>query len=59
MIRGLLRTGVGAALLIAIMVIGSIVLWVGTPLMWLWIGGQIQGDTSRWGPRSPLPSWAW
>jgi hypothetical protein len=48
-IRGLLRTGVGAALLIAIMVIGSIVLWVGTPLMWLWVGGQVQGDTQSLG----------
>ena len=49
MIRGLLRTGAGAALLIAIMVIGSIVLWVGTPLMWLWVGGQVQGDTQSLG----------
>lgn len=49
MIRRLLRTGVGAALLIAIMVIGSIVLWAGTPLMWLWVGGQIQGDTQSLG----------
>ena len=43
--RSLLRTGAGAALLLAIMILGSIVLWVGTPLLWLWIGSQVQGTT--------------
>jgi hypothetical protein len=33
----------------AIMVIGSIVLWAGTPLAWLWIGSQIQGATQSIG----------
>ncbi len=47
--RGLLRTGVGAALLLSIMVIGSIVLWIGTPLMWLWVGSQVQGHTESLG----------
>ena len=47
--RRLLRTGAGAALVIAIMVIGSIVLWAGTPLAWLWIGAQIQGATQSLG----------
>ena len=45
LIRALLRTGTGAVLLLSIMIIGSIVLWVGTPLLWLWVGSQIQGDT--------------
>jgi len=27
------------------MAIGSIVLWAGTPLAWLWVGSQIQGAT--------------
>ena len=31
------------------MFIGSLVLWVGTPLLWLWIGSQIQGATSSLG----------
>jgi hypothetical protein len=44
-----LRTGTGAVLVMAIMVIGSIVLWVGTPLAWLWIGSQIQGATQSIG----------
>jgi len=41
--RRMLRTGVGAVLVMAIMVIGSIVLWAGTPLAWLWIGGLLLG----------------
>jgi hypothetical protein len=45
----LLRTGTGAVLVILIMVIGSLVLWVGTPLLWLWVGSQIQGSTSSLG----------
>ena len=45
----LLRTGTGAVLLLGIMVIGSIVLWAGTPLMWLWIGSQVQGQTQSLG----------
>jgi len=47
--RTLLRTGVGAILVIAIMFIGSIVLWVGTPLAWLWVASQIQGATQSLG----------
>jgi hypothetical protein len=47
--RELLRTGAGAVLVILIMFIGSLVLWIGTPLMWLWIGSQIQGATSSLG----------
>src|SRR5947209_11323119 len=47
--RRLLRTGAGATLVVLIMFIGSLVLWVGTPLLWLWIGGQIEGATSSLG----------
>jgi hypothetical protein len=35
-----------AVLVVLIMVIGSLVLWVGTPLLWLWIGSQIEAHTS-------------
>jgi heme/copper-type cytochrome/quinol oxidase subunit 2 len=31
------------------MVIGSLVLWVGVPLAWLWIGSQIQAETDNLG----------
>jgi hypothetical protein len=43
--RSTLRTGVGTGLVLLIMFIGSLGLWVGTPLAWLWIGSQIQGAT--------------
>jgi hypothetical protein len=45
----LLRTGVGAVLVVLIMILGSIVLWIGTPLLWLWVGSQIQGSSSSVG----------
>lgn len=47
--RALLRTGAGAVLLLSIMILGSIVLWVGMPLLWLWIGSQVQGHTQSLG----------
>ena len=47
--RELLRTGTGAILVVAIMIIGSLVLWIGTPLLWLWLGSQIQGATASLG----------
>ena len=47
--RSVLRTGTGAMLVIAIMFLGSLGLWVGTPLLWLWVGGQIQGATESLG----------
>ena len=45
----LLRTGIGAVLVVLIMFIGSFVLWVGTPLLWLWVGSQVQGATASLG----------
>src|ERR1700741_455612 len=47
--RALLRTGTGALLVLLIMFIGSLVLWIGTPLLWLWVGSQVQGATSSLG----------
>jgi hypothetical protein len=44
--RELLRIGAGALVALAIMSIGSLGLWLGTPLLWLWIGSQVQGGTS-------------
>jgi len=48
-VRELLRTGAGAILVVLIMVIGSLVMWVGAPLLWLWLGSQIEGATSSLG----------
>lgn len=47
--RALLRNGTGAVLVVLIMFIGSLVLWVGTPLLWLYVGSQIQGATESLG----------
>ncbi|MEO6857417.1 MAG: hypothetical protein ABI323_02365 [Solirubrobacteraceae bacterium] len=44
-----LRNSAGAVLLTLIMFIGSLGLWVGTPLLWLWVGSQIQGATESIG----------
>jgi hypothetical protein len=35
--------------LIALMALGSVVLWIGSPLGWLWIGSQMQKDTQAAG----------
>jgi hypothetical protein len=43
--RAVFQSGTGALLALAIMFIGSFVLWLGTPLLWLWVGSQIQGAT--------------
>ena len=47
--RQVLRTGGAAALVVLIMFIGSLVMWIGTPLLWLWVGSQIQGATESLG----------
>jgi len=47
--RSVLRSGTAAMLVVLIMFIGSLVLWIGTPLLWLWVGSQIQGATSSLG----------
>src|SRR5258708_16185815 len=47
--RQMLRTGTGAILVVMIMTIGSLVLWIGTPLLWLWVGSQIEGATASLG----------
>jgi hypothetical protein len=45
----LLRAGSSAVLLLAIMFIGSLALWVGIPLAWLWVGSQIEAETDSVG----------
>jgi hypothetical protein len=47
--RDVFRTGAGALLLVLIMALGSLGLWIGTPLLWLWVGSQFQGATSSLG----------
>lgn len=47
--RQLLRTGSSALLLLLIMFLGSLVLWVGIPVGWLYLGSQVQGATNSAG----------
>jgi hypothetical protein len=48
-VRDPLRTGLGALLVLLIMFTGSLVMWIGAPLLWLWVGGQIQGASGSVG----------
>jgi hypothetical protein len=47
--RAVLRTGAGGVMVVMIMLIGSFGLWIGTPLLWLWVGSQVQGATQSLG----------
>jgi hypothetical protein len=47
--RRLLIVSESALLLVLIMFMGSLALWVGVPLGWLWIGSQLQGETGSVG----------
>jgi hypothetical protein len=43
-VRRMAQAGAGALVLITMMLLGGLVLWVGIPLGWLWVGGQVQGS---------------
>lgn len=43
------RSGASAAVLLALMFGGSLVLWVGLPLAWVWIGAQVEGASGSLG----------
>ena len=45
----ILRTGGSGALLVLIMLGGGLVLWVGMPMGWLWVGSQVQAETNSLG----------
>src|SRR5919197_4505941 len=47
--RNLLRTGGSGLILLVIMLGGGILLWVGVPLGWLYVGSQVQGKTNSIG----------
>ena len=48
-VRGLVRAGSSTAFLMMLMFAGSLGLWVGAPVLWLWIGGRVQGSTGSVG----------
>jgi hypothetical protein len=47
--RTLLRLGSSALVLVLIMFLGSLVMWVGIPLGWLWVASQVQAATDSLG----------
>ena len=47
--REILRAGANGAVVLVIMLVGSVVLWVGVPIGWLWVGSQVQGSTNSIG----------
>jgi hypothetical protein len=48
-VRDLVRAGWSALLLLAMMAVGGLLLWVGVPLGWLYIGSLVQGETGSLG----------
>ena len=48
-VRNLVRAGESAALMLAIMFVGSLVLWVGVPLAALYVGSIVQAATDSLG----------
>jgi heme/copper-type cytochrome/quinol oxidase subunit 2 len=48
-LRDLLRRGGSGVLLVLIMLGGGVVLWIGVPLAWLYIGSLVQGETQSLG----------
>jgi len=48
-VKNLVRAGSSAVLLLAMMFVGSLVLWVGLPLGCLYLGSRVQGATQSLG----------
>ena len=47
--RNLLRAGASGVLVLLMMVGAGLVLWIGVPLGWLYVGSQVQGATDSIG----------
>jgi len=45
----LLRAGASGIILVLLMLGGGLLLWIGVPLLWLYVGGQVQGATNSLG----------
>ena len=45
-LRGFLASAPASALLVALMLGGCLMLWIGIPLGWLWVGSQVESSTS-------------
>jgi len=57
-LRTLLLAGSDAAVVLLLMLGGSVVLWVGVPLGTLWIGGHVQGSTGSVATAIVVMFWA-
>lgn len=44
-----MRAGASGVMLVLIMFLGSLVLWIGVPLAWLYVGSQVEAATSSLG----------
>ena len=40
------RLGIASGALVALMLLGCLLLWIGIPLAWLWIGSQVESSSS-------------
>src|SRR3954452_18774066 len=47
--RNLLRAGASGVILLVKMLGAGLVLWIGVPVAWLYIGSQVQGETNSIG----------
>jgi heme/copper-type cytochrome/quinol oxidase subunit 2 len=47
--RNLLRAGASGLILVMMMLGAGLVLWIGVPILWLYIGSQIQASTGSVG----------
>lgn len=47
--QGLLRAASSALIVLLMMFAGGLVLWLGIPLGWLWVGSQVQAQTGSLG----------
>ncbi len=47
--RRITLTGASGVILVLIMLGGGLVLWVGVPVGWLYVGSQVQGETGSLG----------
>jgi hypothetical protein len=43
--RNVLRAGASGVILVLLMLGGGVLLWVGMPLFWLFVGGRVQGGS--------------
>jgi hypothetical protein len=43
-VRRLLLSGPASAALVVLMLAGCLFMWVGVPVIWLWVGSQLQGS---------------